>query len=78
MSDEERLRNALDDPDAQPITPEMWTKAKPFIPRKKDIHIKLDEEVVDYFKQINDGKRGYQTLINSVLRQYVEHHRAAK
>jgi hypothetical protein len=35
----------------------------------------LDEDRVDYFSDIADrsgGKTGYQTLINSALREYVE------
>jgi metal-responsive CopG/Arc/MetJ family transcriptional regulator len=39
------------------------------------ITIRLDEDLVDYFGAIADksgGKVGYQTLINSALREYVE------
>jgi uncharacterized protein (DUF4415 family) len=37
--------------------------------RKKDIHIRLDAYVIDWFKQ--QGRRGYQTRINSVLRAFI-------
>jgi uncharacterized protein (DUF4415 family) len=46
-----------------------WTKA--FIglpPRKKDIHIRIDSDVLDWFKQAGEG---YQTRINNVLRAFV-------
>ena len=42
---------------------------------KVRITIRLDEDLVDYFGAIADrsgGKVGYQTLINSALREYVE------
>ncbi|MGI8988560.1 MAG: BrnA antitoxin family protein [Bryobacteraceae bacterium] len=44
-------------------------------PGKVRIAIRLDEDIVDYFGAIADrsgGKAGYQTLINSALREYVE------
>jgi len=36
---------------------------------KKDIHIRLDADIVDWFK--SRGK-GYQTRINAVLRAFVQ------
>ena len=47
----------------------------PLEPGKVRITIRLDEDLVDYFGRIADrsgGKVGYQTLINSALREYVE------
>jgi len=47
----------------------------PMEPGKVRITIRLDEDLVDYFGKIADrsgGKVGYQTLINSALREYVE------
>ena len=44
-------------------------------PEKVRITIRLDEDLIDYFGAIADrsgGKVGYQTLINSALREYVE------
>lgn len=38
-------------------------------PRKQDIHIRIDADVLGWFKQ--SGK-GYQTRINNVLRAFVE------
>jgi uncharacterized protein (DUF4415 family) len=51
-----------------------WTKA--FIglpPRKKDIHIRIDADVLDWFKK---SGRGYQTKINNVLRAFFQTRRA--
>jgi uncharacterized protein (DUF4415 family) len=47
----------------------------PLEPGKVRITIRLDEDLVDYFGALADrsgGKVGYQTLINSALREYVE------
>jgi uncharacterized protein (DUF4415 family) len=47
----------------------------PTEPGKVRITIRLDEDLIDYFGVIADrsgGKVGYQTLINSALREYVE------
>jgi uncharacterized protein (DUF4415 family) len=38
---------------------------------KKAVSIRLDSDVLEWFK--NQGK-GYQTLINTVLRFYINHH----
>jgi len=76
------LRGRLQRADAQPIDytdiPELadeWflraaregNLATP--PAKKPISIKLDEDVLDYFK--SEGSR-YQTHINAVLRAYMQ------
>jgi len=47
----------------------------PLEPGKVRITIRLDEDLVDYFGALADrsgGTVGYQTLINSALREYVE------
>ena len=78
----EALRRRLQRVDAQPIdytdVPELadeWflraaregNLAHP--PAKKPVSIKLDEDVLDYFK--SEGGR-YQTHINAVLRAYMQ------
>lgn len=40
--------------------------------RKKDVHIRLDTDIIDWFK--NHGA-GYQTRINAVLRSFVQSRR---
>ena len=47
----------------------------PLEPGKLKITIRLDEDLLDHFGALADasgGKTGYQTLINSALREYVE------
>lgn len=52
-----------------------WTRAvKGLPPRKRDIHIRLDEDVLDWFRRTG---RGYQTRINNVLRAFVESRKRA-
>jgi uncharacterized protein (DUF4415 family) len=68
----------IDLSDALEITPEMFAKAvvrrglKP-PPTKQQITIRLDDDVLKWFRAQGDG---YQTRINSLLRAYMEAHRA--
>jgi uncharacterized protein (DUF4415 family) len=51
------------------------TGEPPAEPGKVRITIRLDEDLIDHFSAIADrsgGKTGYQTLINSALRDYVD------
>jgi uncharacterized protein (DUF4415 family) len=53
-----------------------WDKATTEMPQPKAVlNIRIDKDVLEYFRK--KGK-GYQTLINAVLRSYVQqkqHHR---
>lgn len=57
--DEEALANAF-----KGLPPGVWD-----VPRKQDVHIRLDADILTWFK--GQG-RGYQTRINAVLRAFVE------
>lgn len=58
----------IDTSDA-PFRPDaVWVKAVDFPPAKKLISLRLDEDVIEFFK--HSGTR-YQTRINAVLRSYV-------
>lgn len=57
------------DPDAVPLDVD-WSKAVLVIPaRKKAISIRVDEDVLDYFKKQGTG---YQRRMNAVLRSYMQ------
>ena len=72
LSDEEIEAAVRNDPDAVPLDFD-WSKATLVIPpKKKAISIRVDEDVLDYFKQ--DGA-GYQRRINAVLRSYMQQKR---
>src|SRR5882672_8944682 len=66
----------IDFSDIPEITPEMFARAvlrrnfKP-IPRKKQLTLRVDSDVVDWYKKQG---RGYQTRINSLLRAYMKEH----
>lgn len=66
----------IDFSDSPEVTPEMFARAvlrrnfKP-IPRKKQLTLRIDTDVVDWYKKQG---RGYQTRINSLLRAYMEEH----
>jgi uncharacterized protein (DUF4415 family) len=64
----------IDYSDAPSLPDAVWMKAAAELPyTKQQITLRLDAEVLDYFK--HTGKR-YQSRINAVLRSYVEAHKA--
>ncbi|WP_454651352.1 BrnA antitoxin family protein [Bradyrhizobium liaoningense] len=69
LTDEEIAEAVANDPDAVPIDID-WSDAVLVVPpRKKAISIRLDEDVLDFFRR--DGE-GYQRRINAVLRSYMQ------
>ncbi len=69
-TDEEIERAVEEDPDAVLLDEEWFEKAKLVVPAsdKERITIRLDEDIVEHFKQ---GGPGYQSRINDVLRACV-------
>ncbi len=50
-----------------------------YSPTKKSITIRLDDDVIiNYKKRASEQKIGYQTLMNSALREHIEIYRASK
>jgi uncharacterized protein (DUF4415 family) len=76
MSDREVEAAATADPDAAPILDKQWFRtAKLVMPQRKvPVSIRMDREVVEWFK--SRGKR-YQSRINAVLKAYMQAHRKA-
>jgi uncharacterized protein (DUF4415 family) len=73
LTDEEIEASIANDPDWQEFKDIDWSKAVLVIPpKKKAISIRVDEDVLDYFKK--DGT-GYQRRINAVLRSYMQQKR---
>jgi uncharacterized protein (DUF4415 family) len=63
------------DPDAVPLDFD-WSQAVLVVPpKKKAISIRVDEDVLDYFKR--EGA-GYQRRMNAVLRSYMQQTRKPK
>ena len=54
-----------------------WTGARRglfFRPIKRQITLRLDADVIEWFKSRAEPKRGYQTQMNQALREYVAKH----
>ena len=70
LTDEEIEQAVAEDPDAELLDAEWFRTAEPVVPsaEKTRINIRLDEDIVAYFKEQG---RGYQTRINDVLKAYV-------
>ncbi len=49
-----------------------WQRGKFYRPVKQQLTLRLDADVVHWFKTHADGERGYQTKINAALRRFVE------
>jgi uncharacterized protein (DUF4415 family) len=71
-------------PDAQIDTHEMteirdWTGARRgalYRPVKRQLTLRLDADLIEWFKQ-QASDTGYQTRINSALREYVDQHKGS-
>ncbi|WP_416407217.1 BrnA antitoxin family protein [Agrobacterium rosae] len=76
MTDADIERAMRDDPDWAEWIDVDWSKAELVIPAtKKSISIRLDEEVIDFFKATG---KGYQTRMNAILRHYVREQKSNK
>lgn len=63
--------DAIDTSDIPELDASFWEKAQLVKPiTKKAISLRVDSDVLDWFK--SQGK-GYQSVMNAVLRSYVEH-----
>jgi uncharacterized protein (DUF4415 family) len=75
LTDEEIEAAVRNDSDAVPLDVD-WSDAVLVIPpKKKAISIRVDEDVLDYFK--TEGS-GYQRRMNAVLRSYMQQKRKPK
>ncbi|HZU90303.1 MAG TPA: BrnA antitoxin family protein [Stellaceae bacterium] len=74
-SQEELEASIAADPDDAHEEPD-WTRAVAgLLPRKEPINIRLDADVLAWFKATG---KGYQTRINNVLRAFVESRKRAE
>ena len=70
LTDEDIDKAIADDPDWAEFKDIDWSNAVLVIPaKKKAISIRVDEDVLDFFKKEGDG---YQRRINAVLRSYMQ------
>lgn len=70
LTDEDVTKAIANDPDWAEFEDIDWSDAVLVMPaRKKAISIRVDEDVLDFFKKEGDG---YQRRINAVLRSYMQ------
>lgn len=75
MTEEEIEEGIRRDPDSDTADFD-WSKAMLVIPKRKEaISIRLDEDVLTFFKSLGTG---YQTRINAVLRYFMEQTQAKR
>ena len=68
MTEAELEASIAADPDDVHEVPD-WSQAILGLPRKEHINIRIDADVLAWFRQTG---RGYQTRMNNVLRAFVE------
>lgn len=65
---------AARDREGAPMSDAEWARAEIVRPEKVAVGIKLDSDVLDWFK---DQGKGYQSRINGVLRRYFDVHQTS-
>jgi uncharacterized protein (DUF4415 family) len=72
MTDSELERTIAEDEDELNPCPD-WAQAKLVMPEpKKSVHLRLEQDVVDYFKGCG---KGHISMMQAVLKAYVKAHR---
>ncbi|GHU36857.1 hypothetical protein FACS1894172_20020 [Spirochaetia bacterium] len=61
----------LTDAELKEMTPVNARHPEWYEPKKKDIHVKLDADVLEWFRSFG---KGYQTRMNAALREYMLSH----
>jgi len=71
-SDHELTQNAFSDPDNPPVNEDFFARAEQVQPPpgpKQQVTLRIDSDILAWFK---DKGKGYQSMINAVLRAYKE------
>lgn len=71
---------AIDTSDIPEADEDFWSRAERhrfFRPAKQQLTLRLDADLIAWFKARSPDGKGYQTAINRALRQHVEAHRAS-
>lgn len=63
----------IDTSDIPELDEDFFNQAELRVPVKKPVTIRLDSDVLDWFKEQGQG---YQTRINHLLRKYMEAHQS--
>jgi uncharacterized protein (DUF4415 family) len=75
ITEDELEASIAADPDDAHEEPDWREAVKGLPPRKEHINIRIDADVLDWFRETG---KGYQTRINNVLRAFVESRRRAE
>ena len=76
MTDEEIEKSIANDPDWAEFKDIDWSEAVLVVPaKKKAISIRVDEDVLDYFRKAGGQ---YQRRMNAVLRSYMQQKKSKK
>ncbi len=70
--DRGEIRSTPEDAPTYDVPKEFWKNARPYLPVKKPVNLRVDEDVLDFFRA--QGK-GHLTRMNAVLHSYVNHKR---
>jgi uncharacterized protein (DUF4415 family) len=73
----QRPDETIDFSDIPRTTAEDWVGAevgKFYRPLKRQLTLRVDADVLEWFKRAGDGDKGYQTRINRALREYMTTH----
>ncbi len=68
----------IDFSDIPPLGEDFWKNAvrgKFYRPVKRQVTLRLDADLIEWFKAQQGGARGYQTAINAALRKVVDRER---
>lgn len=68
MKDRGEIQGPRKDAKTYDVPEEFWANARPYVPVKKSVHLRVDEDVLEFFR--SQGK-GHLTRMNAVLRSYV-------
>ena len=64
----------IDTSDISELSAETWATAEIgrfYRPKKEAVTIRLDADILEYFRRSAEGGRGYQTAINAALRSHM-------
>ena len=77
LKDEREDLRSADAPEGEDLGAAFWAEAVHEYPsQSKSVHLRLDPEVFEYFRNASNGK-GHLTRMQNVLKAYVKAHKAA-
>ncbi|WP_202615451.1 hypothetical protein [Rhizobium deserti] len=75
MKDTGKVASRSSAVEAEDLGAEFWAKAELVSPEKRSVHLKIENEVFDFFYEETNGK-GHLTKMQNVLRAYMRARKA--